>query len=548
MIVSDDDDGNLFVGPNVHHSQREDRGPDEESELRDVQVSNPWTIAKVNAPINSRRNPGASARLLTPARQKGDVGSELENPSNTTLPAERALPSPDRTHRDDSSTGKDSSSPERFPYPLTARKSRAATSTARAISPFQTSKHDRYGRGALDTWVQKSLPSSDLFLSPNAGGGINSRSSPSAAPNEQADGEALSIDPRTGNIRPRDFVSARALPTGTPLSEIPSMHQKPAGKPVAKKRAQKGNGINKPFISPVNDPQKVWFDMGPGSGRRGRSPQKGSSHSSRNCDRSLPLASDDIESAEEAGREPVHPDLAMALEYEVRKADMVKERRAHLRQQATGVKQLGFSPSTQSSATGKTTNSPHTNRYNKAVTALNLDDAAAPDGAASSNQASAFEAGDPRAYLLRIQRRSQTPGRDQSISPSRARSGTSSRRRKTALLPLETISDSNKTRDLELPLPSEAVNLTTIGRYIQEAKSVDEYVRSGKISKGLKDAKTMDVVRGWEVEIATLIETQYKRCVETGEQWAPKIELWPILQAHAALQDVCNESNGMDVE
>lgn len=540
--MSDDDDGGLFLGPNVHNCQREDGGAEEESGLRDVQVSNPWTIAKVNAPIRSRLNPAASARLLTPARQKGDVGYESENPSNATLPVEQAFPSPDRTHRDDSSIGKESSSPERFPYPLKARKSCAAT---KATSPSQPSNHERYGPGALDTWVQKSLPSSDSFASPNARGVVNSSSLPSATASDQAGGEALSTHPQTGNTRPRDFVSARTLPTGTPVSEIPSMPQRPTRKARAKRQAQTGAGINKPFISPVNDLQKVWFDVGPTAGRRGRSPQKGHSQSSPSGDRSLPIGSDDIGEVE---AELVHPDLAMTLEYEARKADAIQKRRTYLRQLSMSEKQLGLLPSPQATATAKSTSSPHTNRYNKAVAALDPDGAEVPDNAASSDQASVFEAGDPRAYLLRLQRRLQTPGRDHSISPSRARSGTSSRRRKTAMLPLESISDSNTTRDLELPLPSKAVNSTTMGKNVQEARSVDEYVKSGTISNGLKEAKAIEVARAWEVEIATLIREQYKRHVETGEQWALKIELWPILQAHSAAQDAGNEQDNRETE
>lgn len=459
----------------------------------------------------------------------------------------RALPSPDRTPRDESSTRNISSSPERFPYPLTARKRRAQTPTAGTTSSSLPSNCDGYSHGALDTWVRKSVPQPNSSASLDTRREVDSSAYPPTAPTSEADNGSLFIDAQTGNTRPRDFVSARTLPMGTPLSEIPSVPQRPARGSGPKKQAKKGTGINKPFISPVNDPHKVWFDVDPTSGRHDRSPQKRYQQSSPDHEQIPALADDGTDHASESQTQRVHPDLAMTLDYEARKADAIKNRKAYLRQQILGEKQTGLSPSSGPSSTASNGASPHTNRYNKATAALDSpsNDATGSHNTTSPGMVSAFEAGDPRGYLLRLQRRSQTPGgrRDCSISPSRARSGTSSRRRKTAMLPLENIDESCTTRDLELPLSSEVMDLTKINKNMGKVAEVDKYVTSGKVTCGFEEAKNINTVRGWEDKILTLIGKGYKRYVETGEQWELKIELWPILQNHLASQDADNDIN-----
>ena len=545
FLASDgDDDSDLLV----HRSGlRETCIDDEDCELRDVQVSNPWTIAKVNAPIQRSAKTGGNSRMLTPARQRGDVENGPGQSPNEILPVPRALPSPDRTPRDDASARNISSSPERFPYPLTARKRRAQTSTTEFTSPPQHLNHDRCSHGALDRWVQKSLANPDFSSS------LNTRRDPDFSPypptvrtNESDDG-SLFIDPQTEETQPRDFVSARTLPIGTPLSEIPSIPQRPAQNLGSKKLPKRDTGITKPFISPVNEPHKVWFDADPTSGRRGRSPRKRHQQSGHDHEQNQAVTDDPIDSDPEAQTQHVHPDLAMTLDYEARKAEAIKHRKAYLRQQVLKGQHMAFSPSPPSSFTASNINSPHANRYNKATAALEppSKDATAQDNAASPGLDSAFEASDPRGYLLRLQRRSQTPGMrsDCSVSPSRARSGTSSRRRKTAMLPLETIDESCATRDLALPLSSQVINLTKIEKNMDRIAETDKYVGSGKVICGLEEAKNIKIVRGWEDKISTWIGERYKRYVETGEQRELKIELWPILQNHLASQDGCNGTN-----
>lgn len=509
----------------------------EESELRSAQVSNPWTIAKVNTSLHKMPNQSMNSQQLTPARQKGDLENIVEYQSNTTLPVARALPSPERTQTGDSSGKNQSSSPEYFPYPLTARRPPARNADARSSSPVQSPRREHSGTGTsnLDTWVQRShvhlqSPSSTIIDESCP------MSSSSDIPSTQAYNETLSTRPQDDNTRPYDFVSARTLPTGTPLTKITSLPQRRPRRSGGKSQGQQGAGIKKPFVSPVNDPQKVWFEVGPSSGRGRRSPQKRNIQN-KNMDQGLFLGSNDIEPVADANvdqddRALGQDGLAATLDYETRKADAIHQRKVFLRQQAMSEKQLGILHS--SANLSASSNSPHTNRYNKAVAALSDEDASLSRQTNLPEDSSLFEPGNPIAYLLRLQSRSQMSStrseRERSISPSRARSGTSARRRKTAMLPLESISEGSSTRDLEILVPS--LDLQNIKRNIKSKNGVDGYVRSGKIVDGLRTSRSIDIVRGWEDELRLLMDRLYKVHAELGEQLPHKVEVWTALLEH----------------
>ncbi|KAL9628758.1 MAG: hypothetical protein Q9204_005683 [Flavoplaca sp. TL-2023a] len=79
---------------------------EDEDELRDISVSNPWTFAKLNAPIRPQRPTASNAedadwnqQLLTPAKQYGNLGDDLCSPG---FPAAKTMnhasfPTPART-------------------------------------------------------------------------------------------------------------------------------------------------------------------------------------------------------------------------------------------------------------------------------------------------------------------------------------------------------------------------------------------------------------------------------------------------------------------
>ena len=465
----------------------------------------------------------------------GDRGDFVKQSADAALVRAPALPSPERTQTQFSDTEKQSSSPAYFPYPLTARRPRVApenTSSGQSSSPERTNS----ARG-LDKWFHRTIP--DTNSSPSTV--VDSSAEPRSPSNgAMTSHESLRKEPHVDDTNHRDFVSARTLPTGTPLSEISSMPQRQTRRGGTKRQTRQGTGINKPFVSPVNDPQKVWFEIGPTSNRGGRSSAKQGPRNP-NTDQSLFLGNDDnevvAEAQEEHGPQELgHDELAVALDYESRKADAIRKRKAYLRQQAMSENRLGKPQSLPFSEPGAVSKSPHSNRYNKAVAALNADITSNTGHDDSLESSSIFEPGDARAYLLRLQRRSQTPGtrseRDRSISPSRARSGTSIRRRKTAMLPLETISEDSVTRDLELLHRGSAVELRRIERGVNSEIDVDEYIGTGKIRSALQQGKTIRVVRGWEDELRMLVKNNTQANSGSEEQSPLRLELWTTLQEH----------------
>ena len=464
-------------------------------------------MAKINAPLRQTPNRSANAQPLTPARQTGDVENAMTQLSDAARLPTQALPSPERTQKASSEAEMTSSSPERFPYPLTARRKRADNLTARPTSPYQLSSHC----SALDTWVQKSQADPQRSSPTNIAGVLHPNSSTRASLETQPNNESLATESQIATTPRRDFISARTLSTGTPLSEIPSLPQRGPRKVGTQRR---GAGINKPFISPVNDPTKVWFDSGsnPNRSSRTRSPQK-SPPQSKNPDQSPFLTTDDISPPTEAGPEGrlPHPDLVATLNYENRKAAVMQQRK---QQQAL----LSSTPA----APNPKSNSPHTNRYNKAIAALSSTDA-------PQERPSVFEAGDARAYLLRH----QTPGveRDgRSKSPSRAQL-----RRRTAMLPLESISSDTTTLELLLPLSLQSTDLQSLGRNVKRASGIDDYTATGNISMGLQQGRNTTIVRSWEEHLLSLLKDRYGEDPIPGKD-KTKIELEPILQTHVANQ------------
>lgn len=461
----------------------------------------------------------ANAQQLTPARQTGDVEYAMTQLSDAAGLSTRALPSPERTQKASSEAEMQSSSPEHFPYPLTARRQRADNLTVLPTSPYQLSGH----RGALDTWVQSSQAGFHRSTPTNTASVLHPNPSTTASPEIGPRNEPLSTGSRIAAVPGREFISARTLPTSTPLSEIPSLPQGGSRKAGTQRR---GAGISKPFVSPVNDPTKVWFETGSNHHNRGgrtRSPQKRSPQN-QNPDQSLfLLSSDDIVSPPTAGAEPEnnglqHPDLTATLAYETRKAAAMQQQR---KQQQALLSSVPATPSPKG-------NSPHTNRYNKAVAALN-----STEDTPQERSSSVFEAGDPRAYLLRH----QTPGDEQqrhdgsNTSPSRAAQQRSrGLRRKTAMLPLESISPGTTTLDLVLPLPSHSTDLNFLKRAVKRASGFEDYTATGEISSGFLQGSDIEVVSAWEERVLLLLLKDRYGQEESILQ--TKIELGSVLRNH----------------
>ncbi|KAI4125863.1 MAG: hypothetical protein LQ341_006936, partial [Variospora aurantia] len=120
-MYQDADDNELLDATPT--SRNDDSG--EEEDLGDIAVTNPWTLAKLNAPIRNRSQAGPASdvvannqQLMTPAKGHDEPYRDLSPPVR--------FPQPDLTHdllspaKSQSSVATDLSLSDRFPYPIKA--------------------------------------------------------------------------------------------------------------------------------------------------------------------------------------------------------------------------------------------------------------------------------------------------------------------------------------------------------------------------------------------------------------------------------------------
>lgn len=508
----EDEEENLEIHLRGRARSPVDLDVDEDEHLRDVNISNPWAFAKLNAAM---RPSVRSKQLHTPRRQTGDVGHST-NPSSDDLPQhvdpsilEKPLP---RVHRARSPPDTAYPTPNPFPFPQKARGKRKAddASLDKSLKPEQSST-ERHRRGALDTWVQKSLGGYAEFDDP---------------PNTFQEDQGPPDLPYS-----RDFVSARSLPAGgTPLSEIPDASQRLRRKPAPRKQ-QQGN-IDKSLISPVNDPNRVWFDTGENPAqRRPKKTRPNNDHQDTGAAPTLILRDDEIEDEEsiipastERSLPSMHPDLAITLDYEARKQKAGEAHRRVLREQAAaarlGSKALADVPNPLHPQ--HTTTSPHKNRQAKAIAALHASDI--PSTVTPSlgvEETAAFEPSDPRAYLLRIQQQGEQ-------APESLKG--KSKRQKTAMLPLENVKEELYIGDLILIV--EDVNVGDVEEDMQESGPWDNFVKSGEVGEAFEKVGVEDITR-WEKKLRDLARGIYAMEGQ-GESADLDVDLSKIWKAHAA--------------
>lgn len=481
---------------------------EDEEELRDVRLSNPWTFAKLNAPLHHPKQPAnnsvagvcSNQQLLTPAKQHGSLGQDLSSPDFHIGPiTDLDLPTPARSQN---GTSYVSSSPETFPYPI-KRWGKAQEADARRES---SSSEAQSSPTRLDTWIQRPLLGSEV---------------PSQESSLMREDIVL---PRPH----RDFIPASELSQGTPLNAIPDISQAPRRKAGPRKQhPSNSNGANKPFKPPaVHDPSRVWFDGLPSSAAQPRQSPKAKDNllPSRRLDhRTANLEDEPIEDDANISLEQQHqqhPGLALTMDYEARKAAVTAQRRAFLREQSklsvrpptSGYEtqqqstQIKISPSQRSqSSMPPSSSSPHRNRYNSAIAALHTPatSSAAADASTASDPArdannntdletttasSQMHPSDPRAHLIRTL-------------------ATASPTTNLTLLPLETLSrpDEGGTsiRHLTLIIPSCPL-LTHLPARVRRCGRGDRYIAGDDDESGAFEDGEM--VGRWEGRVREMVE------------------------------------------
>ena len=462
----------------------------DEDTIRNVEVSNPWVLAKVNAafrpPNQIRSAVEHHGQLPTPGRQLGDVDAPVD-PSPENL-SECPNPSPNA-----------SSSPSPFPFPLKARAKRQGDNTR---VKTQASGQECRDKGALDNWVQRSLHHSVDALSTTADSCVS----------------YLGVKPNHSQYQ-RDFVSARSLPIGTPLSANSEASKRPSRKFGLRKQHQ--GAFHEPTISPVSDPGHVWFghiESGPKNQYVQSRPREGDSTYGRTPP-TLDLR--DSEDGEPTIPKPpektMHPDLAFTLEYEARKQEATDQHRQLLRQQAAAAKREARTL-VDGSPDKPPTNSPHKNRQAKAIAALHTN-----NSPITEEDFITFEAGDPRAYLLRVQRAERSANAQNSKS----------RRWKSTMLPFETLREEAYIGDLVLPLKTEDLNLRS---QVLSSALFDGYIDKGKEVEAFSNPTAREVEE-WERRLKEMVKASYRiegMAPEEEMDGELDVDLASVIKSHAA--------------
>ena len=439
---------------------------EEEEDLKNVKVFNPWTLAKLNAPLRSQKQAESSSdnlatnnQLPTPARRRSDHIGDLSPPlpppiGNSTL----GLPSPAK-----SSNANEPWSPEPFPYPRKAW-GKIHHETNQQHHRSSISSEDQSSPSALDTRVQRPLR--------------DRAPEPSFLPDP---------DLLAARSRPRDFIPASELPQGTPLSNIPDIAHQQKRKAGARKQ-QVGN-VNTPFKAPVNDTGRVWFDHLE-SNSRNTKPQR-AVDTSIPWDEEGPITDGASPPHRAQQQEEEHPGLAMTMDYESRKSQAMAQRRAVMRQQNRSRASTSEPQQTQIKISSSQqdplpSSSPHQNRYLSAVRALHHQPL--PDSygdleteAAGNKATEKMHPRDARAVLIKAMEK----------NPNKVFSGKN--------LPLETVVDEVKelvqtldTGCLENAIPSKGEDLG---------------------SSGFEDLQYGEIVL-WEKRIRRLVGCMYESGVE----------------------------------
>lgn len=360
--------GHRFTEPSDPGASAEDG-----SELKSMHVSNPWTLTKMNAPIRQRYSSPQKEQHPTTDREvdrrlsAGHIIKRLSNHSRSPSLSSSSRRSPVRSEY----VTEDSSSPIPFPYPLSARRGCGADETFgpdEAQQPPPTS--------ALDSWMTRS-------------------SAPSAAVTRQLHDHS--------HDQSSQFMSAAHQSTGTPLSDIPFASPTRQSKVSSRKQDhRKDRSV---------DPERTWFGRvhcAPSCSTRKRTqPHEGDAASIVST---APIhGPDETESSPFAEAHKIHPDLALTLDYERRKADAVQRHRLHVKQQKKDTAlaelvQMGQGSSLlPAPSSSPQTRSPHHSRYEKAVAALraNEDAVTADLSPVSDSYERVIQAHDVRSTLIR---------------------------------------------------------------------------------------------------------------------------------------------------
>lgn len=476
MYANDEEDQALEIGQgDLNPEQIAEMGIEDGDSLQDLHLSNPWAYAKMNAKPRSAAQEDTSDELRgngflpTPRRQVGDVEINVNSSISPEGPHNLdPFLSPSNTQRQRLIVSS-CSSPEPFPYPTKAR-GKCQASDSQDLSP--DSHRHRPAQGALETWAQKPTPCS-------------ARAQKLPIRSDEIEGD---MHPNK-NHQPHNFVSARPLPNGIALSDIPDITQRPRNEPRRKQQHQQS--VLNSYVSPVNDLERVWFDTG--EKRRPRrsqqTPTKRGQHDSSAAALNLYDNESDTLPQPDHRLMTAHPDIATIMDYEARKQQATQLHRERLRIEkvAEAKRQRTISSMAGSQFGDIPSNSPHKNRYNKAIAALH----------GPSDRTAAYSATEHTAAFTLGQPIAQQHERDRQEDQSTV----GQKRRKSTIRQLENLCAKTYVHDLTLVV---STNEDGIHDLLQRAKRCDDYIRDGLITDGL-GSLTLEEREEWERQLNRVV-------------------------------------------
>ena len=500
--------------------------------LKDVSVSNPWTIAKMNTFVHPGRRAeqdGANVdtfengQLMTPARERIGHRASMGVPSNELVHGNSGnfanFQTPRPSLRSPSLTPKDFSSSGAWHFPSKA--------WGKARSDLRNDKArdralERHSEGALDTWIRSSpsigQPAEVIENGRFSQGPLDANGTHLLDAGQRVHGSST------------DFISARTLQRGTQLSDIPEVPPKRTPRPGLRKQLQQ-DAIHKPFVSPVNDPSKVWFEMEPQ--RRSRPLPQAHSQSARNgiaATTPIRFESESEDIVEEPSLVNPTPPLSHStqlnledlMEYEHHKSAATRAYKSSLRSQTNkGITTPNAERLDKDRLPSANSNSPHKNRYEAAKAALT------PSKDNTDNLPAIFSDGDPRAYLIRVRKREEEFAQRDSIGSGGPTHKL--RRARTTMLPLETIAADQKVHSLVLDVSTTAASVKKLE---VEAMDADEYVRSGKIPCDLLAAISDSDVQTWEQKVSAMLTKAYRNAENGNRTEGMSFAFLPALRHH----------------
>lgn len=420
---------------------------DEEGDLRDVKISNPWTFAKINATVRYGDTPqkfelqSPNNQLLTPARQAGEPTDDKRQRTHEQRQFQvpkSGLRSPARTQADHLTPSRTQPPPahNQFCFPQKAWREKKDED---APTKENTPQRGDDTADISNSWLPVSK-SRNNFLNPSAPAFFNH--------------EIVREDEtRRPETRGGDFVSARTLPLLAPLNRIPELQDDRIRGLIPPE--QVGMNLKKGSFSPeqgLPNIRHVWNDASACARSEGDSiTDSGLVHSISFGNPGL-VASEDGERRRQGTLQTIELLKPMT---EPRTANALQE---------------NLHPS-------HTIPSPYKNCQ-----------AASPN----PKPKAASEPGDPRAYPPDPFQQQHNNSNNETLNPSSPHHRPGQNHREMQLLPLEAMREELATRNLTLVIPTTKLDINGLlaglrritGTSEEERLLLDEYIASGEFFGG----------------------------------------------------------------